>query len=239
MKFWFRILLLPLVIALVIRKSFLITPLPSNIKVSHIPEEKLPKPLSFTYDTTNTHLRSARKLYQQLFFGVESIGLDRQTGRQYILDRYGFLYTSPNSTSKIEKIAYVGPGRPLGYHYNPRDHSLVICDSLKGLTRIDLNSLDLSILSNRVSIDSPIDPDSPINYANDLDIDSDTGDVYFTDSTPISPALNRDGYYDTMQSYLFTYLGGISRGRLLVRYSKNGRWFCKNKTRHSYILTPL
>jgi sugar lactone lactonase YvrE len=41
------------------------------------------------------------------------------------------------------------------------------------------------ILTNRVSKSSPIDPDSPIIYANDLDVAKD-GNIYFTTSVDIT-----------------------------------------------------
>lgn len=47
-------------------------------------------------------------------------------------------------------------------------------------------SKQVVLLTNRVSSSSLLQPDTLINYANDLDIASD-GTIYFTDSVNISP----------------------------------------------------
>lgn len=133
-----------------------------------------------------------------------------------MLDRYGYVLTAADVPgAELTTVAYVGPGRPLGFHLH--NSSIYICDSLKGLTKYDLESGKLSILANAVSRASQIDPGSPISYANDLDIASD-GTVYFTDSTAIPVALNREGFYDTMKTYLLSFLQGGASGRL-IKYS--------------------
>lgn len=72
---------------------------------------------------------------------------------------------------------YIGPGRPLGFHVVDGGASLIACDSIKGLIRINLSSGEVCVLSNRVSDDSVSgnkdgarDARAEINYANDLDI---------------------------------------------------------------------
>ena len=52
-------------------------------------------------------------------------------------------------------------------------------------------------LTDRVSSDSPIDPDTPIQYADDLDVASD-GTVYFSDACMISAARFANGDYDVV-----------------------------------------
>jgi sugar lactone lactonase YvrE len=150
-----------------------------------------------------------------LFFLTETVLVDKPSNALYILDRYGYLYTSaiPDTASSeplLHKIGYVGPGRPLGYHIHPHTGHLIICDSLKGLTQYNLETKALQILANQ-------DEDGvPITYANDLDISDSTGKIYFTDSTKIPPAVNRAGFYDTMMSYVLTAMQGQGTGRLLV-----------------------
>lgn len=51
-------------------------------------------------------------------------------------------------------------------------------------------------LCSRVSSDSPFSPNSPIYYANSLDIAA-NGSIFFTSSTDILPARARDSSYDT------------------------------------------
>lgn len=150
-----------------------------------------------------------------VIFAAETVEVDTSSDSLYILDRNGYLYTSPvpdtaSSDPLLEKIGYVGPGRPLGYHIHPHTGHLIICDSLKGLTQYKLETKELQILANQD------DNGIPITYANDLDISEKTGDIYFTDSTKIPPALNREGFYDTMMSYVLTAMQGQGTGRLLV-----------------------
>lgn len=51
---------------------------------------------------------------------------------------------------------------------------------------LEKDSNRVVILTNRVSKSSPIDPDTPIIYANDLDVAKD-GTIYFTTSVNIHP----------------------------------------------------
>jgi Strictosidine synthase len=144
--------------------------------------------------------------------------VDKSSNALYILDRYGYLYTSPipdtaASDPLLEKIGYLGPGRPLGYHIHPHTGHLIICDSLKGLTQYDLKTKTLQTIANQD------DDGNPIIYANDLDISENTGDIYFSDSSQIPPAMNRMGFYDTMASYVLTALQGQGTGRLLVHHA--------------------
>lgn len=45
----------------------------------------------------------------------------------------------------------------------------------------------------------------PIRYPNDLHIGID-GMIYFSDSSAIAPALNAQGFYDTLWAYILTQL---------------------------------
>lgn len=58
--------------------------------------------------------------------------------------------------------------------------------SLQGILMLEKDSNRVVILTNRVSKSSPIDPDTPIIYANDLDVAKD-GTIYFTTSVNIHP----------------------------------------------------
>ena len=61
------------------------------------------------------------------------------------------------------------------------------------------------ILASQVSDDSPKDPGSVINYANDLDIAQD-GTVYFTTSCDIPVVPNALGFWDTFAVFTLTML---------------------------------
>jgi sugar lactone lactonase YvrE len=133
-----------------------------------------------------------------------------------MLDRYGTLHRAPldpiTGTHCLDPTpaAYVGPGRPLGFHLDTGGR-FFICDSLKGLLRLELASGDLAVLSNSAA-------GRPICYANDLDVAS-NGTVYFTDSTCIPPALNDASprpWFDTMRSFMLTLYHGEPSGRLLA-----------------------
>ncbi|CAM9180390.1 unnamed protein product, partial [Ectocarpus fasciculatus] len=117
-------------------------------------------------------------------------------------------------------------GRPLGFHHLD-DNTLVVCDSLKGLLEVDISPRGadsgdggrVQVLTNEVS--RPQQPerhhDALIRYANDLDISANKRAVYFTSSTnhgvvAYDPAGN---YYDTMKSFLLTWLSGDVSGRVL------------------------
>lgn len=73
---------------------------------------------------------------------------------------------------------------------------------LQGLVKQELSgSKRYEILAVRVSASSPLTPNTPLNYVNDLDIASD-GTIYFTDSGGFSPVRNRAGFWDTMEAFL-------------------------------------
>ncbi len=61
------------------------------------------------------------------------------------------------------------------------------------------------ILASQVSDDSPLDPGSVINYANDADIAED-GTIYFTTSSDIPVVPNAFGFWDTYASFTLTML---------------------------------
>ncbi len=66
----------------------------------------------------------------------------------------------------------------------------------QGLICVEAHTYRVSVLANQVP--SAVGPPTPINYANDLDIASDHT-VYFTDCSAIPPAINAQGFYDTMR----------------------------------------
>ncbi len=61
------------------------------------------------------------------------------------------------------------------------------------------------ILASQVSDDSPLDPGSVINYANDAVIAED-GTIYFTTSSDIPVVPNAFGFWDTYASFTLTML---------------------------------
>lgn len=168
--------------------------------------------------TLNKRLRSSTRLFEGIILGSESVAVT-PAGNLLMFDRQGFLHRAvPRDDShdmpyelKQERVAYVGPGRPLGFHVVSED-IIYICCSLKGLLRLDLRTGSLEVLSNSVQASDNVL--RPVHYANDLDVALD-GTVYFTSSTDNTVARNVDGFYDTMCSYLLSLQRGEPDGSLL------------------------
>ena len=71
---------------------------------------------------------------------------------------------------------------------------------LQGLLKYDYSNGQVTVLANRVSSSSPLDPGSEVTYANDLAIALD-GKVYFTSCSDIVPSKNSQGFYDTFRAW--------------------------------------
>ena len=56
----------------------------------------------------------------------------------------------------------------------------------QGLYKVEMDTQKVVLLTSVVSSDSPLDPGTVINYAEDLDIAA-NGTIYFTDGTSIPP----------------------------------------------------
>jgi len=179
-----------------------------------VPEDKIPNPASLeTYNNIlNQSLVNASKIFDGLIRGPESVFLTDQ--KAYLLDQYGNLFTASPDLLRMDFSMYIGPGRPLGFHKSNNGPHLVVCDSLKGLLSVNLDSKMITILANTY-VDKH-GKSLPFVYANDLDISLDGKTVYFSVSTSIPPALNRGGFYDTMASYILSATSGIADGKLLA-----------------------
>lgn len=214
------------------------SPLPSPAhccRVEDLDPLLLPQPstLEGPY-APNELLKRAHRLFDGVVHSSETVVVS-PGGNLTLLDKYGYVYEAepaskaPNAVFPDEFVldlpprAYVGPGRPLGFHYDAHGN-LIICDSLKGLTMLEKDTNRLVVLSNRVSPDSPIQPNSPLVYVNDLDISHQDGTIYFTDSQSIPTGPSPDGsFYDTFRSYLLGLYSGAFTGRLLRYTPSTGR----------------
>lgn len=178
----------------------------------------------------NAWLSRVRRLFEGQIEGVESVAV-APGGKLVLLDRYGYVHVAfprsndahpavveydLNPPSEFQKL-YIGPGRPLGYHVlenseeKDGDLVLLVCDSLKGLLKVNLSKRTIEILANIA------DDGQPINYANDLDVGPRSGQVYFTSST--SGVVGRDsvnGFYDTLRACVLNFVRGDVSGRLFV-----------------------
>ncbi|WIA20276.1 hypothetical protein OEZ85_006109 [Tetradesmus obliquus] len=156
-----------------------------------------------------------------------------------MLDRYGAVREARQDSNGAmvlspTAIAHLGPGRPLGAQYDAHGN-LIICDAFKGLIMLEAGTNKVVILANRVSASSPMYPNTPLSYTNDLDIAAD-GTIYFTDSVDVHPHRNaqhtgnvthvvsisgKPGYYDTVKGWGYGFLQGLPKGRLLAYYPHN------------------
>lgn len=120
-------------------------------------------------------------------------------GTLIMLDKYGYVHRARKSTAgeyalqaeddNAPPLQYIGPGRPLGFHVIENGKALLVCDSLKGLLRVELGPAGaITVLANSLSASSTgAGPQlgghgHVINYANDLDVAKD-GTVFFSSST--------------------------------------------------------
>ena len=134
----------------------------------------------------------------ELVEGVESVAI-MSPEKLLLLDKFGNVHIGDENTGKTSlhpTVPYIGPGRPLGYHYrhNQAGGVLFVCNSLTGLLQAnfgkDISSSSVLMLSQNVT------------YANDLDISADYNSIYFTSATAAPVILNIHGFYDTMRGCL-------------------------------------
>jgi len=164
----------------------------------------------------NRRLQAAVRLFEGKILGSESVAVT-PGGELIMLDKFGYVHRARPSAQDPEAFElatapplYIGPGRPLGFHSVEDGVALVVCDSLKGLIRVDMASGAVRILANRVTATG-----KPFHYANDLDV-ARNGTVYFSSSTAGIVQHNPAGFYDTMRSYLLNAFRGDAGGQLLA-----------------------
>lgn len=131
-------------------------------------------------------------------------------GRLYALLE-GDVWSAAADGSDLQLYAHTG-GRPLGGKFDAHGN-LVYADAVHGLLMVEASSRKVVKLTDRVSSDSPLEPSSAIQYANDLDITA-SGLIYFSDACVIPPARLETGKYDTLGASIASYLQGPT-GRLL------------------------
>lgn len=187
-----------------------------------------------------SHDGRTRKIYERLnegdeplLKGPETVMFDNR-GIMYALTEEGFLvsltdFEAENSktkdatdevksalTAKVDLIADLGVGRPLGGKFD-QDNTLYIADAHLGLTRLKDpgRGSKVELVASRVFDEGKW---TQILYANDVAVGPITGMVYFTDSTDIAPDRIGTRTYDTMFASKMDYVRGKSTGRLL-RYN--------------------
>ena len=160
-------------------------------------------------DYSNTSLRDPKRLKKivervdknskKLLVGPETVVFDKD-GALFILTEDALLVkltdfvddpTDPMIISaKTEIVVNLGVGRPLGGKF-ASDGSLYVADMLLGLTRVRFPKGKRSdakpvveLVASRVTTDN-----SQILYADDVDIGSKTGHIYFSDASAIAPGM--------------------------------------------------
>lgn len=108
----------------------------------------------------------------------------------------------------VSEFANTG-GRPLGLEFD-KVGNLIVADAYKGLLSISPNG-KVTLLTDHVG-------DSPIRYADDLDIASD-GRIFFTDASTHFSAQNM---HSTLQASIWALMEHSGDGRLLVYHPDSG-----------------
>lgn len=208
------------------RKSQLGLPAPAWAPAVDIDPSYLPQPakLEGVYQE-NTRLTAANRIFDGKVNGSESVAVAPDSSL-YVWDRTGLVFRASSGSDgqqpvlEEEPVAFVNGGRPLGSHFDA-DGNLIWCHPPVGLVKLDTKTKAVTLLTSSVT-GVPLSQGGRINYANDLDIASD-GTIYFTDSTVIPPALTKEGFYDTLWSYVLEALQGGATGRLLKYDPQSGR----------------
>ena len=132
----------------------------------------IPAALTGPY-SPNDRLRAAKRLFEGQVVGSESVAMHGNS--LVMIDRRGFVHRAVPANQRTRDDLeyelrgpplYIGPGRPLGFHVS--GDTLLVCDSLKGLLRVNLTSGTIEVLAN--AVDTPEGTSEPLQYANDLDV---------------------------------------------------------------------
>lgn len=190
-----------------------------------------------------------KKIYERipengkpLLDGPETIVFDDESNMYALISKRGSVVILNNlaPSSNNENIIYADvtelasfAGSPLGGKFVPGTKILYFADSILGLCRIDLakNNPKVELVASKVQLSDG--SESPILYADDVDIGRKSGMVYFSDASNILPERDPDLSYDNMHGYKIDFMRGIKSGRLLrydpttekVDILADGIWF--------------
>ncbi|KNC47297.1 strictosidine synthase [Thecamonas trahens ATCC 50062] len=112
-------------------------------------------------------------------------------------------------------LAYLG-GRPLGLALHP-ELGVVVADAARGLFSVSEETGIVTLLA------ASVDPEGtdPILYADDVDVDADSGTIYFSDASTIAPWRNADNSFETFEASVKDALEAGHTGRLLAYHPAN------------------
>jgi sugar lactone lactonase YvrE len=154
------------------------TKIPRLIRPLYAPATT-PPPLDGPWAPSDTRLDEAELFPLPSGAGPEDVAVD-PAGQLISGDWQGHLWrwpADPRPDQVPELLAETG-GRPLGIEVDPRDGSLVVCDSFRGLLRVTEDGT-VSTLCTEVA-------GRPLRLCNNASIARD-GTVYFTDSSDRYP----------------------------------------------------
>ena len=164
-------------------------------------------PANLALDSPTTKLISAKSgLVRVPCLGCESIDF-KGHDELVTIDRLGNLVVRLKSSLDVTKEVYVGQGRPLGFEHDEISDTVVICNSLMGLLEYHYATDDLRVL------------DSTNLYVNDVSIDpTNPSRIFYSSSTSAGRVVwnTREGFYDTMRTFLLVWWRGDVSGSLLT-----------------------
>ena len=144
--------------------------------------------------------------------GLKRIALNGRTGPEdatfgpdgllYIVTHEGIIMRYDPATGVVADFAETG-GRPLGIGFGP-DGTLYVADAYRGLLGVSVDG-DVSLLADKT------ENNTPIHYANNLDIATD-GTVYFTDASTRFGARQNGG---TLAASMLDLMEHGPNGRVL------------------------
>ncbi len=216
LRFKFKpFMILPMAIAATMLTIVFLVPSPINPAAWTPP----PGPAWAGVLSPNEALLKAGLLSQGKLHHPEDIAFDTE-GRLYTGCEDGNIYRLTLDTNgqlvSFETFAKVG-GYPLGLHFDKAGYLIA---AVKG---VGLLSLDPS--GNETVLTSEVD-NTPITYANDLDIASD-GTIYFSDS---SVKFDRGWPYDILEAKPYGRLLAYDPNTMETRVIKDGLFFANGVT---------
>jgi len=152
----------------------------------------------------NEELSKVHHLAGGKIHGPESVTFGTD-GLLYVSTADGEIFKINVETNVVEHFVSVG-GRPLGMKFDA-EGNLIIAEPVKGLLSVDPNTKEIKILTFMVG-------DSPITFANDVEISKETGKIYFTDSAELSP-VKLGGKWVTFVPAIASIVSSNPTGRLL------------------------
>mmetsp|Transcript_6490 Transcript_6490/g.15546 ORF Transcript_6490/g.15546 Transcript_6490/m.15546 type:complete len:399 (-) Transcript_6490:652-1848(-) len=175
---------------------------------------------------------NAQILFLHKIYGSETTNVEDGGQSLLLIDKYAEAwraYRNPSDGSNYsladKPFANLGAARPLGFMKDAYGN-VIVCDTNQGLVSLEPSGRAV-LLASRVSASSPIDPDSYIQYANNLDISrSAEGTIFFSDSVQMPAAVKHvpgeRPYFEPMITAMDTLVTGSKTGRLLAFYPHNG-----------------